>query len=502
MKKACLKKNTPSFRFIFIFSVLVLLFIFAPLSAAAQDTNSIAALRQMGKAFAGIAEKASPAVVSIRAEKVFTQPYYIMPDWPFGDESDPFGDDFFDRFFRRDFPRSRQRQRERKIIRPVQGSGFIISADGYILTNNHLVGEAEKVFVKFAEDAEIEAKVIGTDPATDLAVIKIKKNNLPFLELADSDNLEVGEWVLAIGNPFGLSHTVTAGIVSAKGRSGFSFSGDRPEYQDFIQTDAAINPGNSGGPLINLDGKAVGISTAIVSRSGGNMGIGFAIPINMAKSIYKQLIEEGKVTRGYLGVHIQDLSPEMAESLGLKDTKGAIVPEIKEDSPADKAGLKSGDVIVEFDGKPVKSANELSRSVAAMKPGTKVEIVILREGKRKILTAELIEKTDEEEPEAEKEPDVLEKLGFSVQELSDGLAERLGFEGLSGVVVTQVEPRSLAERRGITAGMLIMEVNQKKIKNTKDFNEEIGKAEKGSNILLLVKDQYRRFFIVLPIPED
>lgn len=497
MKKACLKKNKPSF--LLLASILIFFFTIAPLSALAQDTNSIAALRQMGKAFAGISEKASPAVVSIRAEKVYSQPYYIMPDRPFGDESDPFGDDFFDRFFRRQLPRGQQRQRNREVIRPVQGSGFIISDDGYILTNNHLVGEAKKVFVKMGEEAEIEAKVIGTDPDSDIAVIKIKKENLSFLELADSDTLEVGEWVLAIGNPFGLSHTVTAGIVSAKGRSNVGLT----TYEDFIQTDAAINPGNSGGPLINLDAKVVGINTAIVSRSGGNMGIGFAIPINMAKNIYKQLIEEGKVTRGYLGVYIQDLNPEMAESLGLKDTKGAIVPEIKEDSPADKAGLKSGDVIVKFDGKPVNSANELSRRVAAMKPGAKVEIVVLRDGKRKTLTAELEERLSQGEIAAEqKEPDLLERLGFSVQDLTDGLAERLGYEGLEGVLVTNVERGSAAERKGIEAGMLIMEVNQKKVKNTKEFNEEIQKAKKGSNVLLLVKSQRRTFYIILQMPED
>ncbi len=496
MKKACLKKNKPSFLFLSFF--LIFFFSLAPLSAFAQDTDSIAALRQMGKAFAGISEKTSPAVVSIRADKVYSQPYYIIPDRPFGDPFDPFGDDFFDRFFRREFPRGRSRQRE--IIRPVQGSGFIISADGYILTNNHLVGEAKKVFVKIAEEPEMKAKVIGTDPDSDIAVIKVERENLPFLELADSDELEVGEWVLAIGNPFGLSHTVTAGIVSAKGRSNVGLT----TYEDFIQTDAAINPGNSGGPLINLDARVVGINTAIVSRSGGNMGIGFAIPINMAKSIYKQLIKEGKVTRGYLGVYIQKLSPEMADSLGLKDVKGAIIPEIKEDSPADRAGLKQGDVVVELDGKPVNGAQDLSNRIAGIKPGTKIEIVVLRNGEREKLTAELEERPTQDEIAAaeEKEPDTLEKLGFSVQDLTNNIAERLGYEGFSGVIVTSVERGSAAERKGIEAGMLIMEVNQKKVIDTKDFNEKIEKAEKGSNVLLLVKSQSRTFYATLPIPED
>ncbi len=497
MKKACLKQNKPSF--LLFSSILIFFFTIAPLSALAQDTNSIIALRQMGKAFAGISEKASPAVVSIRAEKVYSQPYYIMPDWPFGDESDPFGDDFFDRFFRRQSPRGQQRQQNREVIRPVQGSGFIITEDGYILTNNHLVGEAKKVFVKIAEDSEIEAKVIGTDPDSDIAVIKVDKKNLPFLELADSDSLEVGEWVLAIGNPFGLSHTVTAGIVSAKGRSNVGLA----TYEDFIQTDAAINPGNSGGPLINLDAKVVGINSAIVSRSGGNMGIGFAIPINMAKSIYKQLIKEGKVTRGYLGVYIQDLSPEMADSLGLKDIKGAIIPEVKEGSAADKAGLKSGDVVIELDGKSINGSHDLSNKIAAIKPGTEVEIVVLRDGKRQTLTAELEERPGQNEIAAEqKEPDRLEKLGLSVQDLTNNLAERLGYEGLNGIIITNVESGSAAERKGLEAGMLIMEVNQQKIRDVKDFNEQIGKADKGSNVLLRVKSQSRTFYVTLPIPED
>ena len=267
------KKNKPSF-LLLSFSILVLFLGVNPLLAAEQQRDSITALKQMGKAFAGIAEKASPAVVGIKANKVSTLQYYIIPDWPFGD---PFGDDFFDKFFQRQSPQRNQPRQQRKITQPVQGSGFIISEDGYILTNHHLVGEAESVWVKIGESSEIKAQIIGTDPDTDVAVLKVKKTNLPHLELADSDKIEVGEWVVAIGNPFGLSHTVTAGIVSAKGRSaGIN------KYEDFIQTDAAINPGNSGGPLINLDGKVIGINAAIIGP-GGNIGIGFAIPINSCK---------------------------------------------------------------------------------------------------------------------------------------------------------------------------------------------------------------------------
>ncbi|MFA5252513.1 MAG: trypsin-like peptidase domain-containing protein, partial [Phycisphaerae bacterium] len=300
MQNIILKQKKSVSRYYAISVSLILLLATFPRSTSAQDPNSIDTLRQMGKAFAKISEKASPAVVGIKANKTITQQ---MPDWQF---SDPFDDDLFERFFGRPSPRQRQRSPQepqtRKFQQLAQGSGFIVSSDGYILTNNHLVGEAEKVMVKQGNNQEVEAKVVGTDPDSDVAVIKIDGNDLPFLELADSDKLEVGEWVLAIGNPFGLSHTVTAGIVSAKGRSGFRLA----EYEDYIQTDAAINPGNSGGPLLNLDGKVVGINTAIISPGGrsywaGNVGIGFAIPINMAKSIYEQLVQTGKVARGFLG---------------------------------------------------------------------------------------------------------------------------------------------------------------------------------------------------------
>jgi serine protease Do len=489
----------PSFLLLFCF-LFTFLFVLGPIAAKAEDGNSIKALRQMGKAFAGISEKASPAVVSIKAQKVDTQPYLVMPDWPFSGPTDPFGNDLFDKFFRNDMPRGKLQQR--KVIRPVQGSGFIISSDGYILTNNHLVGESEKVYVKVGNESEIKAKVIGADRDSDIAVIKIDKKNLPFLELADSDKLEVGEWVLAIGNPFGLSHTVTAGIVSAKGRSGFSFGGESPQYQDFIQTDAAINPGNSGGPLINLDGKVVGINAAIIDRGGGNIGIGFAIPINMARNIYDQLVSKGKVVRGYLGITIQDLTAEMAESLGIKDSKGAIIPEVKEGSPADKAGIKQGDVIVELEDKGVENANDLSARIAALKPGTKVNLTIVRDGKRKTITADLEERPQDLTKSTEKQqPDIQEKLGLTVQNLSDDLAEKLGYQDQQGVVITQVEQGSVAERQGLTAGSLIMEINQKKIKNTKDFSNALKDAKEGDNILFLIKDQYGSKFVVLRLEE-
>jgi serine protease Do len=481
---------------------LILLLLLIPLSASAQDTNSINTLRQMGKAFAKISEKVSPAVVGIKASQTVTQQ---MPDWPFGD---PFGDDdIFEHFFGRPSPRQRQRSPQapqtRKFQQLAQGTGFIVSSDGYILTANHLVGEAEKVMVKEGNNQEIEAKVIGTDPDSDVAVIKIKGNDLPFLELADSDKLEVGEWVLAIGNPFGLTHTVTAGIVSAKGRSGFRLA----EYEDYIQTDAAINPGNSGGPLLNLDGKVVGINTAIISPGGrsywaGNVGIGFAIPINMAKSIYKQLVETGKVARGFLGVGIQDLTAENAPFFGLKqDTKGVLVPEVTKGSAAEKAGLKPGDVIIELNGKPVETAKELQGRVSALKPDTDVELVVLRDGKRETVSAKLSERPSKEQV-TKGGPETLEKLGLVVQNLTDDLAKQYGYEGLTGIIVTQVEPGSIAELAGITPGALIMEVNRKPVENTKSFKQAMEDAAKEDAVLLRIKQGQAAVFVVLKLPKE
>jgi serine protease Do len=493
MQTINLKQKKSLSRYYVISASLILLLFLIPLPALAQDPNSIDTLRQMGKAFAKISEKVSPAVVGIKASQTITQQ---MLDWPF---SDPFDDDFFERFFGRPSPRQRQRSPQtRKFQQLAQGTGFIVSSDGYILTANHLVGDAEKVMVKEGNNQEVEAKVIGTDPASDVAVIKIEGKNLPFLELADSDKLEVGEWVLAIGNPFGLSHSVTAGIVSAKGRSGFRLA----EYEDYIQTDAAINPGNSGGPLLNLDGKVVGINTAIVTGHlayRGNIGIGFAIPINMAKSIYKQLIETGKVVRGFLGVGIQDLT---APFFGLKqDTKGVLVPEVNKDSAAEKAGLKPGDVIIELNGKPVETAKELQSRVAALKPDTDVELTVLRDGKREILTAKLGERPAKEQV-AKGGSETLEKLGLVVQNLTSDLAEQYGYEGLTGVIVTQVESGSIAELAGITPGALILEVNKKPVENIKSFKQAIEDAAKEDAVLLRVKQGQAVAFVVLKLPKE
>ena len=473
----------------------LVLFVFSPLGMA-EDESSIAALKQMGKAFAYIAKSASPAVVGIKADKVYIQQYSDMPFWFYDDPS--FNDDFFEKFFGRPRQRQRQQPRQRKVTQPVQGSGFIVTDDGYILTNNHLVGEAENVRVQLADDREVKAKVIGADPESDVALVKIEEDDLPYLKLADSDALEVGEWVVAIGSPFGLSHTVTAGIVSAKGRSGVGIA----TYEDFIQTDAAINPGNSGGPLLNLDGKVVGINTAIISRSGGNMGIGLAIPVNMAKAIYEQLIAEGKVVRGYMGVTLQGLTPELAENFGLEGSKGAIITKVMKDSPAEEAGIKFEDIVIEFQGKPVENSRDLMKRVAMLTPGTEVELVVWRNGEKKTLTIELGERPNRDGLTLDDKPTTVDDLGLDVKDLSDELASRLGYEDLEGVVVVEVRRGSPAQQKGIEPGMLIMKVGRVEVSNTRDFYREIKKINKGETVVLLVTDGEQKRFVTLEVPEE
>ncbi|MHC4424571.1 MAG: DegQ family serine endoprotease [Planctomycetota bacterium] len=492
MRIDSLEQNTNSSRCLVISTVFLLLLFIGPVSAFAQDPDSIAALRQIGKAFATIAEKASPAVVGLKAERTVTREYSTFRDWPFGD---PFQDDLFD-FFRRRSPRQRSPQRREQTT--VQGSGFIISSDGYILTNNHMVDEAKKVSVELADGRKFTAEVTGTDPDSDVAVVKIDANELPYLELADSDAIEVGEWVLAIGNPLGLSHTVTAGIVSAKGRSGFGLA----TIENFIQTDAAINRGNSGGPLINLDGKVVGINTAIVGAT-GNIGIGFAIPIDMAKHAYKQLREGGAVVRGYLGIWFRDLDPEYAAALDLKeDAKGVVITDVIEESAAEKAGLKRYDVVVEFEGQPIEKSNEFLNRVAMLNPGTKVEVVVQRDGKRKTFTVKLGKRPPEEVLAGTLPAETVEELGFAVENLTEALAERYGYEGENGVIVSQVDPGSQAAQVGIVPGVLIREVNRQEVKNTKEFNEAIKKAKKKGSALLLVRRGHSAILALITFSEE
>ncbi|MCX5645771.1 MAG: Do family serine endopeptidase [Phycisphaerae bacterium] len=472
--------------------VFVLTLLALPLAAFGEDDQSIATLRRMGKAFASIAEKASPAVVGIRATRVVRGDSKSR-EYSYGDPN-PFGEDLFDYLLRRRSPR-RDEQPAPKEKEVAQGSGFIVAVDGFILTNNHLVGEAQEIAVQLGDGRKFSGKIVGTDPETDVAVIRIAAENLPYVELANSDTLEVGEWVIAIGNPFGLSHTVTAGIVSAKGRNQMGVA----NYEDFIQTDAAINFGNSGGPLLNLDGKAVGINTAIIGP-GGNIGIGLAIPITMAKMVYEQLKDGGKVVRGYLGVEIDNLEAGMGEFFGAQNGRGAVVMRVLEDSAAAKAGLKTDDIIVELQGEPVATANDLMNRVAMYKPGSKIDVVVLRDGKRKTITITLDKRPQEAAEATGGRAKTGGLLGMSVRTLTRQLATQLGYEGLSGVVVDEVEAGSLADEYGIEPEMLILEVNREPVRNVKQYNEAIAKAKQKGKVLLRVRSEDWTKFILIPLP--
>jgi len=458
-------------------------------SASNIDDQNIALLDKTAKAFAAVVKKAIPAVVFVRVEKTVERDGAASPFQP-QDPSDFFNDPFFERFFG---PHFRPRQRmPKKFQQRGQGSGFIIDKDGYILINNHVVGDADLIKVKLADGREFEAKVIGTDPQSDVAVIKIDATDLPILRLGDSDKLEVGEWVIAIGNPFGLSETVTVGVVSAKGRSRIGIN----DYEDFIQTDAAINPGNSGGPLVNIHGEAIGMNTAIFSRSGGYMGIGFAIPINMAKAIKDQLLEKGKVTRGWFGVVIQDIDEELAKSFGLKKTEGVLVAEVSEGSPAEKAGLKQGDIILRLNGKKVNNVGKLRNKIALTSPGTKVDIDVLRENKHKTLKV-----TIGEQPAGKTmgmaQHKILGKLGLVVQDLTAELAKQFGYRDGQGVLVAEVEQGSPAVRVGIRPGHLIEEVNRKRVHNMDEFVKALAQSKQTKSVLFRIRDgEFSRYVAI------
>jgi serine protease Do len=446
-----------------------------PNRSLAQE-QGIENLKQTGMAFRAVAKQVSPAVVFIKVEKEESSDGHSGLS-PFGN---PFGDEFFHRFFGTP-PDSRGERQPRKRHSVGQGSGFIVAPDGTIMTNNHVVEDATRITVYLQDGRELEAKTIGTDPATDVAIIKIDETDLPFLKLGDSDQLEVGDWVLAFGNPFGLSHTLTAGIVSAKGRSGMGLS----DYENFIQTDAAINPGNSGGPLVNLDGQVVGMNSAIFSRSGGSMGIGFAIPINMAQQVRQQLVEHGKVTRGHLGVYIQDLNQDLAESFGLSDTKGILIAKVMEDSPAEKSGLKQGDILLTLNGEPIGKVAEFRNRVAMMAPETKITIGLLRDGKAKTLPV-TIGRQDDEATVAESKPGSAAGLGMSLQSLTPELREQLDYQDETGVLVTNVEPGSPAADAGIVRGALILEVNRQPVTKPEQLQQAL-KENPGKPLLLLVR---------------
>lgn len=432
--------------------------------------------------FVSLAKELTPAVVNVSTTQVNEGVREFRS--PFGEE-DPFSE-FWRKFFGGPFPQGPQRQKS-------LGSGFIIDHDGSILTNNHVVEKAEKILVKLADQREFEAKVIGRDPRTDIAIIKINtRNELPVVTLGDSDQLEVGEWVLAIGNPFGLDSSVTSGIVSAKGR----IIGAGP-YDNFIQTDASINPGNSGGPLINLRGEVVGINTAIFSRTGGNIGIGFAIPINLVKELLPQLKVKGKVTRGYLGVLIQRVTPEIADSFGLDEARGALVANVSKDGPAKRSGVKVGDVIIEFDGKVIKESNDLPIIVASTPVNKKVRLKVLRDKKEVTLSVTVGELKEDEKVASTQEKG---KLGLTVQKVTPQIAESLGLDRPEGVIITMVEPGSPADEARMHRGDVILEIDRKPVRNLADYRKAIGKTKEGKGILFLVRRGDSTLFLALKPP--
>jgi len=379
------------------------------------------------------------------------------------------------------------------------GSGVIVDSSGLIVTNNHVVSKADEIKVNLSDKREFKAKLIGTDTKTDLALLKIEAEGLPTIAWADSDKLEVGEFVLAVGNPFGLNQTVTMGIVSAVGRASMGIA----EYEDFIQTDAAINPGNSGGALVNVRGELVGINTAIFSQSGGNNGIGFAVPSNMARSIMDQLTKTGKVIRGWMGVSIQELSPELASQFGIAEPKGVLVSEVLDDSPAKRAGFERGDVIVEFDGKTVENPTQLRNMVAQTVIGKKVNVKFLRDKHPRSLEVTIAEQpknltqaSSEELGESAAPSGVLSDL--EVRELTPDLASRLGLSSSEkGVVIVRVKQGGAAEEAGVREGDLIVEVNRHPIANVKAYEKTTSKLSKDQPVLLLIKRQGRTTYLTL-----
>jgi serine protease Do len=430
--------------------------------------------------FSRLAKQAQPGVVNIRTVKTIKGGGPVFRHFfgnPF-DRNDRFGgNDRYDEFFG---PFSKKNQAD-DFKQQSLGSGFIMSPDGYIVTNNHVIENADEIKVKLADGKEFDARLVGRDPKTDLALIKIKaSSDLVPLKMGDSDKLEIGSWVVAIGSPFGLEQTVTAGIVSAKGR----VIGAGP-YDDFIQTDASINPGNSGGPLLNMNGEVIGINTAIIAQG---QGIGFAIPINLAQGIVTQLQNNGTVTRGWLGVGIQDLTPALSEYYGIKDQKGVLVTQVYKEDPADKAGMRPNDIIVAVDGKPVDSSHELSTIIAGLPVGNQTQITILRDGKEKTLDVQLAKRQDSEPIAKQDNRNEKSELGLQVKELNPESARQLGFaEDEKGVLVVDVQPGGKAEQAGIRQGDLVKEVNRKPVRTVDGLTREVEKAKDGKAMQLLVK---------------
>jgi len=463
-----------------IFSLIITLVLFGSGFQVSAQSNQFQSLSPLVK-------QLSPSVVNISTTSVSKSGGRSFGS-PFGDRGEEPFDDFFEKFFG-DSP-------EREFKRKGLGSGFIFSEDGYIVTNNHVVERATDIKVILQNGDSYPAEIIGTDPKSDLALLKIEpETKLPAVRFGNSDNLEIGDWVLAIGNPFGLGHTVTSGIISAKGRSlGLG------SYDDFVQTDAAINPGNSGGPLFNFDGELVGVNTAIIA---GGQGIGFAIPVNMAKNVVSQLRNSGKVVRGWIGVYVQQVTPEIAESLDLGDDDGALVADVTADGPADKAGVKRGDIIVEVNGNKIDEMPDLPKLVASYSPGTNTKLKVLRDGKEKVLNIKLGELPEQTQVASRPQNDGIEQsIGIIVQEITPEVQNKLEIESSNGVVITRVRDGSIASEGGLLSGDVILEINKKQISDLNDYRKAVDSAKEGENLLFLVKRGPNTVYVALKPEAD
>lgn len=463
----------------FVFSAVLAVFCFLAFFHAVEAG---ARQGQIPESFSELAEKSSPMVVNIRTVKTVKDGGRVFRHF----QGNPFGGgDPFNEFFKKFFGEDEQREfRERSL-----GSGFIISRDGFIVTNNHVIEDAAEIRVKLKNGREYDGTIEGRDPNTDLALIKIKSDtDLPVAKWGNSDKLKVGQWVVAIGSPFGLEHTVTAGIVSAKGR----VIGSGP-YDDFIQTDASINPGNSGGPLLNMEGEVVGINTAIVATG---QGIGFAVPVNLAEDIIEQLKKHGEVTRGWLGVAIQDLTGELAEYYGMEEKKGVLVTDVFEDDPADVAGIKPKDIILSVNGKAVESTRDLTRMIAAISVGDDASIAVLRNGKEKTFKVEIAKREDGRIFSKRTKKDKKDELGIQVSELTPELSERYNISDSEGVIVTDLDSKGKGAKAGIAIGDFIKEINHKSVKTVKDYYKAMDEIKPGSDILMFIKRMNAGFIVV------
>jgi serine protease Do len=455
-------------------------------SSPQQDLlqSEIKQAKQLSNAFTQVAKKAIPAVAFIKVECSDSQSFSRPGD----DFENFFSEDFFQRFFQQP---GGQKRSPRGRVRTGEGSGFLISSDGFIITNYHVVKDANKIKVDLNDPTQkdLEAQLIGGDPQTDIAILKIQGENFPYLTLGDSNQIDICEWVIAIGSPFGLEASVTVGVVSQKSRNNLKIA----DLEDFIQTDAAINPGNSGGPLLDLDGKVIGMNTAIVSRSGGYMGIGFAIPSTIIRSVSDQIINQGEVSRGYLGVELQPIDQDMAEAFKLDRPQGILITQVSKDSAADKAGLKQGDILLEINGTPIKSVETFRNIISLTQPNTEISLKVSRSGKILMIPV----KIGSREKISIQMSSTAQKLGLQVETLTPELATQNGYKNdEQGVIIRQVQAGSLAHRLGLTKGMVIVTVNHQKVSNVDEFNAATEKGD-GKHILLLINTKVgMRFFSI------